>query len=147
MKNKKVCSLFISGILALGCLFPFIGCNSQGTPTDDNAVIELQLLNNHKNESIDELFTYAQTKTDENYYSESSRALILDILKKSPLYLGGMAQWSETFMAIVIMCIIPSAFMVLAIFFGIISLVKAMTIVVAAYYNFVIANGKKGKDA
>ena len=71
----------------------------------------------------------------------------MDILKKSPLYLGGMAQWSETFMAIVIMCIIPSAFMVLAIFFGIISLVKAMTIVVAAYYNFVIANGKKGKDA
>ena len=41
----------------------------------------------------------------------------MDILKKSPLYLGGMAQWSETFMAIVIMCIIPSAFMVLAIFF------------------------------
>ncbi len=67
----------------------------------------------------------------------------VDILKKSPVYLGGMAQWSETFAAIVIMCIIPSGFMALAIFFGVISLVKAMTIVAAAYYNFVIAESKK----
>ena len=71
----------------------------------------------------------------------------MDVLKKSPVYLGGMAQWSETLTAVVIMCVMPSAFMVLAIFFGIISLVKAMTIVVAAYYNFVIANNKKDKNA
>jgi len=71
----------------------------------------------------------------------------VNLLNKSPWYLGGMTQWSETLVAVVLMCVIPSAFMVLAIFFGIISLVKAMTIVVAAYYNFVIVDSKKGKNA
>ncbi len=91
MKNKKFYCLFISAILTIGCLFPFAGCKPQETPTptDGSAVIELQLLNNHKNESIDELFTYAQTKTDENYYSESSRALMLEILKKGVKDIGG----------------------------------------------------------
>ena len=77
----------------------------------------------------------------------SKKSSDVNILKKSPLYLGGMAQWSETLVAVVIMCVIPSAFMLLAIFFGIVSLVKAMTIVVAAYYNFVIVDSKKGKNA
>ena len=77
----------------------------------------------------------------------SKKSADMDVLKKSPVYLGGMAQWSETLAAVVIMCIIPSAFMGLAILFGVISLVKAMTMVAAAYYNFVIADNKKGKNA
>ena len=88
MKNKKFYCLFISAILTIGCLFPFAGCNSQGTPTDDNAVIERQLLNTYKNERIDELFAYVKAKIDENYYSESSRSLILDVLNKGVKDIG-----------------------------------------------------------
>lgn len=85
MKKQRVFCILVSAILTVSCIFSFVSCKPQETPTptDDSAVIELQLLNNHKNESIDELFAYVKAKIDENYYSESSRALILDILQES----------------------------------------------------------------
>ena len=64
------------------------------------------------------------------------------VISKSPFYLGGIAQGAETLIALVIMCIIPAWFMELAIFFGIICLVKAFSIIATAYYNFVIAERK-----
>ena len=59
------------------------------------------------------------------------------VISKSPF-----AQGAETLIALVIMCIIPAWFMELAIFFGIICLVKAFSIIATAYYNFVIAERK-----
>ncbi len=64
-------------------------------------------------------------------------------LDKSPFYLGGFAQGAEIFVAIVIMCLIPSWFMQLAMLFGVLCLVKAFSIIVTAYYNFVVAADKK----
>lgn len=60
-------------------------------------------------------------------------------LEQSPFYLGGLAQGFETLIALVVLCIIPSWFLQIAIVLGILCLVKAFSIMVTAYYNFVIA--------
>lgn len=65
-------------------------------------------------------------------------------LNQSPFYLGGIAQGFETFIALIILCIIPVWFMPIAIILGALSLVKTLSVIAAAYYNFVIApRGKK----
>ena len=66
-------------------------------------------------------------------------------LNKSPLYLWGFAQGAETFLAIVLLCLLPSKFMVISIFFGVLTLIKAVGIIVNAYYVFEILE-KAGKD-
>ncbi len=58
---------------------------------------------------------------------------------KSPFYLGGFAQGAETFIAITIMCLLPFWFMEIAIILGILCFIKTVSIMAAAYYNFVIA--------
>ncbi len=63
----------------------------------------------------------------------------------SPFYLGGIAQGSETFAALIILCIVPNLFMPIAIILGCLSLVKAFSVIVTAYYNFVIAPRKKSQ--
>lgn len=60
-------------------------------------------------------------------------------LEKSPFYLGGIAQGFETTIALVVLCIVPGWFLQIAIILGCLSLVKALTVMAAAYYNFVIA--------
>lgn len=70
------------------------------------------------------------------YRRHSEKALVFD---KSPFYLGGFAQGIEVFAAIAVMCLMPFWFMEIAIVVGILCLVKALSIVAAAYYNFVIA--------
>lgn len=60
-------------------------------------------------------------------------------LGMSPFYLGGVAQGFETFIALVIMCLLPRLFMPIAIILGVLSIVKALSIMVTAYYSFVIA--------
>lgn len=60
-------------------------------------------------------------------------------LEQSPFYLGGLAQGFETLIALVVLCIIPGWFLQIAIVLGILCLVKAFSIMVTAYYNFVIA--------
>lgn len=67
-------------------------------------------------------------------------------LGASPFYLGGVAQGFETLIALVVLCIIPGWFMQIAILLGILSLVKAFSVIVTAYYNFVIAPRKAGKE-
>ena len=67
-----------------------------------------------------------------------------ELLNNSPFYLGGFAQGFETLLALVLMCILPWWFMQIAIIFGVLGFVKALTIVIAAYYNFVIASKKSG---
>ena len=67
-----------------------------------------------------------------------------ELLNNSPFYLGGFAQGFETLLALVLMCLLPWWFLPIAIIFGVLGLVKALTIVIAAYYNFVIANKKSG---
>lgn len=65
-------------------------------------------------------------------------------LGQSPFYLGGLAQGFETLIALLVLCVIPSLFMPIAIVLGILCLVKAFSVIVTAYYNFVIAvRGKK----
>ncbi|MBS4773555.1 MAG: CDP-alcohol phosphatidyltransferase family protein [Proteobacteria bacterium] len=60
-------------------------------------------------------------------------------LEQSPFYLGGLAQGFETLAALVILCIVPVWFLPIAIILGCWCLVKALMIVSAAYFNFVIA--------
>ncbi len=70
-------------------------------------------------------------------------------LNQSPFYLGGLAQGSETFVALIVLCLIPSWFLQIAIILGVLSMVKALSVIAAAYYNFVIAlrNKKNNPDA
>lgn len=60
-------------------------------------------------------------------------------LTQSPFYLGGFAQGSETLIALIVMCILPGLFLPMAIILGILSFVKALSVIVTAYYSFVIA--------
>ncbi len=69
------------------------------------------------------------------YKINSEQALNLD---HSPFYLGGLAQGSETLVVLILLCLFPSGFVVLSVIFGILSLIKAFSMIVAAYYNFVI---------
>ena len=71
------------------------------------------------------------------------RSLTDMVFDRSPFYLGGFAQGAETFVAIVLMCLIPGWFLQLAILFGILCLIKAVSIIITAYYNFVIMADKK----
>lgn len=63
--------------------------------------------------------------------------------KASPFYLGGLAQGFETLTAFVILCIMPFAFMPIAILLGCWCLVKALVIISRAYYKLNIANKSK----
>lgn len=69
------------------------------------------------------------------YKINSQQVLNID---NSPFYLGGIAQGSETLVVLILLCLFPGTFVPLAIIFGILSLIKAFSVVVAAYYNFVI---------
>lgn len=60
-------------------------------------------------------------------------------LETSPFYLGGIAQGFETTIALVLLCIMPNLFLQIAIILGCLSLVKALSVIATAYYNFVIA--------
>lgn len=64
---------------------------------------------------------------------------------ESPFYLGGFAQGFETFVTMVVLCLVPRLFMPLAIILGIFCFVKAVSVVASAYYVFVISN-KQGKE-
>ncbi len=70
-------------------------------------------------------------------YKNNSRQKLS--IAKSPFYLGGFAQGFETFIAVIILCLVPSYFLYVAIILGIFCFVKACSVVIAAYYNFVIA--------
>ncbi len=61
-----------------------------------------------------------------------------DVDKKLPIYLGGTFQAGEMAIALILMCLLPALFLPLAILFGIISLVKAFSIIISSYYAFVI---------
>ena len=76
------------------------------------------------------------------YKTHADRQLNLD---HSPFYLGGLAQGSETLIALMILCLFPGWFPVMAILLGVLSLIKAFSMIVAAYYNFVIVPFRKGK--
>jgi len=69
------------------------------------------------------------------YKINSRQELNLD---NSPFYLGGIAQGSETFVVLVVLCLVPGWFVQLAAVLGVLSLIKAFSVIVAAYYNFVI---------
>lgn len=69
------------------------------------------------------------------YKINSKQELNLD---NSPFYLGGIAQGSETFVVLVVLCLVPGWFVQLAAVLGVLSLIKAFSVIVAAYYNFVI---------
>jgi len=59
---------------------------------------------------------------------------------ESPFYLGGVAQGFETFVTMVVLCIVPKLFMPLAIILGIFCFIKAVSVVASAYYVFVVSN-------
>lgn len=66
-------------------------------------------------------------------------------LNESPFYLGGIAQGFETFATLVILCIVPRLFMPLAVILGIFCFIKAVSVIISAYYVFVIAEKKSSK--
>lgn len=70
------------------------------------------------------------------YKKQTEKQIVFD---KSPFYFGGFAQGAEVFLASVVLCILPFWFMEFAIVLGILCLVKAFSIMIAAYYNFVIS--------
>jgi len=59
-------------------------------------------------------------------------------LNNSPLYLWGFAQGFETLIALVLLCLMPKLFLIIAVFFGVLSLVKSLGIMINAYYQFEI---------
>ncbi len=65
-------------------------------------------------------------------------------LAESPFYLGGAAQGFETLCAFVLLCIMPFAFLPIAIALGCWCLAKALIIVSSAYYKLVVLK-KSGK--
>ena len=74
-------------------------------------------------------------------YQGAKKAKELD---SSPFYLGGLAQGFETLAAFVLLCMMPFAFLPIAIALGCWCLLKAMVIVSSAYYKLVIL-GKSSK--
>ena len=64
-------------------------------------------------------------------------------LLESPFYLGGIAQGFETLAAFVLLCIMPFAFLPIAIALGCWCLVKALIIISSAYYKLVISEKSK----
>ncbi|MBR1648936.1 MAG: CDP-alcohol phosphatidyltransferase family protein [Alphaproteobacteria bacterium] len=74
------------------------------------------------------------------YKINSKQHLNLD---NSPFYLGGIAQGSETFAVLVLLCLFPNYFTPMATVLGILSLIKAFSVIIAAYYNFVIMDKNK----
>ncbi len=68
---------------------------------------------------------------------KDKKAFSLEI--DSPFYLGGVAQGFETFIALVVLCLFPGWFLPVALILGVLSLVKALTVITTAYYSFVIA--------
>ncbi len=59
-------------------------------------------------------------------------------LNESPFYLGGAAQGFETLCAFVLLCIMPFAFLPIAIALGCWCLLKALVIISSAYYKLVV---------
>lgn len=64
-------------------------------------------------------------------------------LLESPFYLGGIAQGFETLFAFVLLCIMPFAFLPIAIALGCWCLIKALIIISSAYYKLVISGKSK----
>ncbi len=64
-------------------------------------------------------------------------------LNNSPFYLWGFAQGFETLIALVLLCLMPRLFLIIAIFFGVLSLIKALGIIINAYYQFEIVERAK----
>ena len=64
---------------------------------------------------------------------------------ESPFYLGGIAQGFETFITLVVLCIVPRLFMPLAVILGIFCFIKAVSVMISAYYVLVISS-KKSKE-
>lgn len=64
-------------------------------------------------------------------------------IDESPFYLGGVAQGFETLCAFVILCIMPFAFLPIAIILGCWCLLKALVVISSAYYKLVIIQRNK----
>lgn len=64
-------------------------------------------------------------------------------LSESPFYLGGAAQGFETLSAFVLLCIMPFAFLPIAIALGCWCLLKALVIVSSVYYKLVVLQKSK----
>ena len=64
---------------------------------------------------------------------------------ESPFYLGGLAQGFETVCAFILLCIMPFAFLPIAIILGCWCLLKALVIISRAYYKLVITEQKSKK--
>ena len=75
--------------------------------------------------------------------SYNSSAKMKDKLPESPFYLGGFAQGFETVFAFILLCIMPFAFLPIAIALGCWCFIKALIIVSTTYYKLVINEEKK----
>ncbi len=66
-----------------------------------------------------------------------------NMVTESPFYLGGIAQGFETVCAFVLLCIVPFAFLPIAIALGCWCLLKSLVIISSAYYKLVILQKSK----
>ena len=65
------------------------------------------------------------------------------MVTESPFYLGGIAQGFETVCAFVLLCVVPFAFLPIAIALGCWCLLKALVIISSAYYKLVVLQKSK----
>lgn len=66
-----------------------------------------------------------------------------NMVTESPFYLGGIAQGFETVCAFVLLCVVPFAFLPIAIALGCWCLLKALVIISSAYYKLVVLQKSK----
>ena len=64
--------------------------------------------------------------------------------KNMPFYLKGVIQGYEVFCAITLSCFFPSFFPLIATLVGVLCLIKAVSVIIKAYYNFVILQKNEG---
>jgi phosphatidylglycerophosphate synthase len=82
------------------------------------------------------LLAYGVVRHNENKRIDSLRGA-------NPFYLGGAVHGFEMFCAFVLLCIMPFAFLPVAIALGCWSLIKSLVVVSTTYYKLVIVEQKK----
>ena len=132
MPAKRISAFFLTRRLIIWVIFGFALAHPA-----QNAVAAIFLLFGFTSAAA-ALLSYAVIAYKNN-------APKLPEVSQSPFYLGGVAQGSETLVALIVLCLIPGLFMPIAIILGCLSFVKALSVIVTAYYNFVIAARQKAE--
>ena len=99
---------------------------------EDNALVACFLLFGFMASAVALLAYGAVCKTKNRSQSKEDEDI-------QPFYFGGFVQGAEVSVCVILLCLMPFAFLPLAIALGCWCLVKALVIITTAYYKFVIA--------